>query len=341
MKNPRPVLFVVLLVLLAGCVGAGDESLETRSGNQTESPSVDSVDNPWNEETISVAVSDEGSKALHDATIEAVEFWNDHQGMYSTYEYQLEVVDDPDASDIIIQPASYPMACDLHVGTDTVGCAPILDMNSSVSGPVEVSIIEDMPQSAARSTVKHELGHVLGLTHDDEPQPLMGHGSNLTAHQQSVVSQTDSQELEQLIENGINDHRTENGLDELSSDDELRDKARERAKEIATEDRDGYVLYTDHGMELDCEIDLDGSLYLPEGAGDIYATSLYTFQGFGVTTNFSQADYIAGPQDASQETISNWQFNESDFDRAEHYNRQGVGVHITQTGEYAAVRAIC
>ena len=347
MKKLRPVLIVVLLVLLAGCVGVGDGGFEDRSGDDIESPTesdsadVADVDSPWGKKTISVAVSDEASGELHDATTEAVEFWNDHQGEYSTYEYQLEEVDDTDGSDIVVQPESYPMACDIHVATDTVGCAPILDADMSVSGPVEVSVLEHMPQPAARQTVKHELGHVLGLTHDDEPQPLMSHDPNLTAHQQSVVDEADPQELEQDIESGINDHRTEHGLDELRSDEELRDKARERAKEVANDDRDGFVVYTDHGMELDCEIELDGLLYLSNGDGDIYATSLYRFHGIGGATNFSDADYTAGPEDASQQAVSEWQFNESDPRRAEHYSRHGVGVHITESGDYATVRAIC
>jgi hypothetical protein len=94
-------------------------------------------------------------------------------------------------------------------------------------------------------------------------------------------------------------------------------------------------------MDLNCEIDLDGRSYLPEGDADLYGRSLYAFHGFSGLTDYSTAEYTGPPSDAVQQTITEWQFNPSEPGYAEHYNRHGVGVYITDDGDFAAVRAIC
>lgn len=350
MKRVLVVLVLILLILLAGCMGDGqsptpesDEPSISASSNVSGSQEQGepSVDNPWNNQTILIAVSDDASSELKEASKQAVEYWNANRQQYSTYTFKFAYTDDQKNSDVIVKPTSYPLSCDYTVSTDTVGCAPLLDADSTVRDQTDVRIVERMPQPAARYTVKHELGHVLGLNHSDKPQSLMSHESNLTDRQQSIIDSADSEELAEKIELEINQHRNEHGLDELQGDDELREEARSRAEELAKKNQSGYVLYTGTGLDLDCRIDIGEYTYLPEGDGDIYTTSLYTFHGIGGLANFSKANYTASPTNAAQQTVSDWQFNVSDPGYAEEYNRHGVGVYIDDSGDYAAVRAIC
>jgi len=343
MKRKIVLAFCVTVVLLAGCSGVDEGSADNENGGLEPSVTIsytaeDTVDNPWNKKTVSVGVANNGSEELISATEMAVEYWNTEGSRYTTYPVTFEYTESAAQADILIRPVEV-LTCGYSISTDTIGCAPRLHADSTVSEPAVVKVVERIPQPVARSTVKHELGHIVGLGHSAEPARLMSTDDVLTKHQRDVIANTSPQSIETQIENGINEMRSENGLAGLDGDEDLRQKARTRAEEIANDDTEGMVVYTESGMDLDCEIDLDGRLYLPSGDFDIYSISLYRFIGLG-TVDYSTADYAGAPSDAAQRTVSEWDVSEN-IDRAEHYNRQGVGVHITEDGKFAAVRAIC
>jgi len=364
---PAAVL-IVLLVFLSGCAeivdqpsdpdvekdgGLDPEEDEIKNSSSQDGSSPRAIEteddhlekpvsNPWNNKTISVGVAENASPSIQNGTMHAVEFWNGNASRYATYKFEFIYTSEPSGADIVIQPDDHPLVCGYTVSTATIGCAPILNASATVGEQTEVQVVRDIPEPAARSAIKHELGHVLGLKHDDEPNGLMSHESRLTERQQSVVESVDSNDVEHQIEQQINTERKRLNQDSLSGDDGLRNIARERAAELAARnesDSTGIGLI-EPDLELECEIDLGGLLYLPEGDANVYATSLYAFQSATGYVDYSNASYIGSPTDAVDETVSRWH-PEDDIDRTEHYERQGVGVHISNDGDFTAVRAIC
>lgn len=364
MRRTLPLVLLVSLVLLSGCSVLeadpaerlpNDTNLGDTGGTETTDPRTTgspggsatvtatptpTVANPWNTQTVTVAVEANASDSLARATRTAVDYWNTDGAEYATYPVTFQYVTTPENADILVRPVAYPLDCGHTVTPDTIGCAPILDADSTAPNEVTVRVIDGIPHPSARATVKHELGHVVGLYHDDEPSSLMSYNDTLTAHQQRVIEDADASQLARRIEMRLNDHRREYGEDRLVSDEALRTKAQARAESLAdrTDASDGSVV-VDPDLGLTCEIDLGGRRYLPEGDADLHWVSLFRYQGTEVGDPAS-ADYVGGPAEGVETVVSEWRIG-NDVDRAEHYNRHGVGVHISESGKFVAVRAIC
>lgn len=151
------------LAAAAGCLSPG-----TAPQAEDRHPLADS--------TLSVRVDDD-SETPHDVeqiANESLAFWEEHSQEYVGFDVAFERgADEPD---LVIAYGDDPTACaDLENYSERVlGCAPLIRPGNRVRRPVTAHVVAGhRPTGKIRVTTKHELGHIFGLDHDDEPLWIM------------------------------------------------------------------------------------------------------------------------------------------------------------------------
>lgn len=149
---------------------------ETATPTATPEPTPD-ADNPWGTHTITVSLHPEGTQysRFKRAVREAVAYWNEHDDEYGSYQIQFnyvgEDVEDPDLKIVLKDDVTW-------CGSENprwVGCAPFIDDSVRVPADytVNVTVESYSDYCYTYTTAKHELGHVLGIEHGEEPMPTM------------------------------------------------------------------------------------------------------------------------------------------------------------------------
>lgn len=150
----------------AGTVAAGCLSLP---------PGTDS--HPFDGTTQRVAVEDASTSDLdlRANAEESLAFWEENSQTFAGFEVDFRLVEDE--PDLLIRYADDPAGCEDVEGFDSsrvLGCAPQLGPNSQVPRPVVARVVAaGRPYGSVRVTTQHEIGHVLGLGHEDEPRAVM------------------------------------------------------------------------------------------------------------------------------------------------------------------------
>lgn len=194
------ILVVVVLVVLAGCSSAGVENTPaadtsgqpvvetsgapdgtTAADTATSTPGTTTTpppDNPWEKSVVTVRVNNTATDRDHGPMLRpAIEFWNENGDRYAEYDVEFEVADPSATPDIEIRVVPRIDTCTLAPEQRIVtGCARLLDADSQPNRPEVIRIAAGLTDAQAPETMKHELGHTLGLTHDDAPADVMEHG---------------------------------------------------------------------------------------------------------------------------------------------------------------------
>lgn len=175
---------------------------------------------PFADETLSVRIDNEGS-TTHDVeenTREVLDFWRTESSQYVDFEIDFEIVGE--RPDIIMAYVDTPEGCSAvenYSSSSVLGCAPRIKAGNRVSRPVTAYVVAaNRPIGSIRTTAKHEIGHILGLGHDDEPREIMSNRPEdripryeiridiwetaLTGHEEAIAG---SQQLNEAI-NGWN-----------------------------------------------------------------------------------------------------------------------------------------
>jgi hypothetical protein len=154
---------------------AGAAGLAATAGCLSLPESEDS--HPFAGETVTVRV-DEQSTTPHDLQANAAEtlaFWEENSETYAGFEVDFEVVAG-ETPDLVIAYVDEPQGCaDVEGYSERVlGCAPVLQSNTRVPEPTVARVVAG-PRLLGKITItaKHEIGHILGLGHDDEPREIM------------------------------------------------------------------------------------------------------------------------------------------------------------------------
>lgn len=140
-----------------------------------EPPTDDIVDNPYGKSTLAVGIKYE-TRAEHDRfdeVEEATSYWEENAEQFVGYSIEYEVRSDIDNPDVSIVFRDTISSCGSDDGPRLIGCAPII--HEVAPDTVVVLIDVDLAYYDMVSTITHELGHTLGLDHQDEPRDIMRH----------------------------------------------------------------------------------------------------------------------------------------------------------------------
>lgn len=207
----RRALLLVCLLLLSGCSAlptlpdgtSVDGSGPTTAPSTTEERAIGTTEgatvgpggtavprpNPYGEETLTVAISTEVDAGRDFAPLvrEALDYWEANDRRYVGYEVEYRLVPDADGedADVLVRFVESVEECgrEDHVA----GCAPYV--TDSVDRPVTVRVRGGFSDDSTVLVLKHELGHTLGLGHDDAPADVMSARSVLTTLPQRNASE--------------------------------------------------------------------------------------------------------------------------------------------------------
>jgi len=161
-----------LLCLLGGLAGCGAvvEEADSLTGNGGH---------PFAGETVTVAV--DGTDRERALVADGLAYWDDEATDYVGFAVDFRVLapgaTPADGPDVRLRFVETVGACG-----DTefsAGCAPRINGSTGVDRPAVVEIRRGLANDSTRLVVRHEGGHLLGLTHTDRPRDVMAHERDL------------------------------------------------------------------------------------------------------------------------------------------------------------------
>lgn len=168
---------LTVLVVLAGCASAIPDLGPTSTA--TDTPGWDGdPDNPWRQSELVVAIENDHDRDVRPLVRDALDYWERNAEQYAGYtlSYRLE----PDATEPDLVVAFVEELTDCGREDHVAGCAPVLTESRQITRPVRVRVRHGFSNNSTVAVLKHELGHTLGLTHEDEPATVMQAQSSLT-----------------------------------------------------------------------------------------------------------------------------------------------------------------
>ncbi|WP_049903664.1 matrixin [Halococcus agarilyticus] len=165
-------LAVACLVVLAGCVGGG---LPDELAGYTGDP-----DNPYPDDELTVALDPgDADRAFDPLVREALTYWEQNDDRYLDFTVNFTLVPNATDPDLRVTFQSSLERCG-EVET-AAGCAPRVTRPPQTANTVDVRVLDDLSNESTVRVLEHELGHTLGLSHDDPPTRLMRAHAVLTS----------------------------------------------------------------------------------------------------------------------------------------------------------------
>ncbi|WP_226043551.1 hypothetical protein [Natrinema sp. DC36] len=130
-------------------------------------------DNPYNKETLVVGMNGSVSQNEEVAVKEAFEYWEGTSEKYAGYPIQYDFQLNEENPDVLVEWEDEIESCGERYDVDPAGCADLVSENYTVPEPVVIRIERRYSYGETIELLRHEVGHTLGLRHDDEPQRIM------------------------------------------------------------------------------------------------------------------------------------------------------------------------
>lgn len=104
---------------------------------------------------------------------QAISYWEANDERWGTYAADWEVVDDPDA-DVTVSVVDEVESCGDHPDPGgLIGCAPVRGPDSLADGDEHVRVVGGYDDETTLLILKHEFGHLYGVSHGEEPADVM------------------------------------------------------------------------------------------------------------------------------------------------------------------------
>jgi hypothetical protein len=185
---------VALLLMLAGCLGGlgpdgsvrgegtpvpdAEPGLTADAGTDTAArAATDTAAGPWGSEPIVVGIDAPPGRDVSPLVRAATAYWEANAPQYAGYAVDYAVEPDATNPDLVLRFVDEITGCERS--HDAAGCAPYITQAGQIDRPVVVEIKAGLSDESTVRVVKHELGHTLGLGHDDQPQAVMRTGVTL------------------------------------------------------------------------------------------------------------------------------------------------------------------
>ena len=170
----RATGLLVLSLVLAGLAGC------TALSQPLDPLNDDERRHPFAGETVTVAV--DGTDRERALVADGLAYWTENASEYTGFSVRFRVVGPGstppgNGSDVRVQFDDTVTNC--GDSNYPAGCAPRLNASTSVDRPAAVQIQRGLADDATRLVVRHEAGHLLGLTHGDRPRDVMAHETDL------------------------------------------------------------------------------------------------------------------------------------------------------------------
>jgi len=189
----RTVALVALVVLLAGCSGGGpvpgtDDSAPETDAAATPAPTTaadgtaagETTEGLWGSDPVVVGIDGSVNESREWAPMvaSATTFWAEHDDQYLGYGVGFEVRPNAADPDVLVRFVETVENCEQT--EDPVGCAPYYTDPDQIDRPTTVVVEAGLSDESTELVLRHEFGHVLGLDHDDPPESVMTHTTDVT-----------------------------------------------------------------------------------------------------------------------------------------------------------------
>jgi hypothetical protein len=199
-RSPLAVVAVIALVVLAGCSSgqtqttptpeqastntdiatqtSTEQASESKTDTPTPTPEPDPLrQNPWASNPVVIQVTNGVNESRNFVPLarQAANYWNDNATVYTDFKVNFTVNQSHPNPDVELNITDSIRECGNETDSDDfLGCAPLYTEDSVVRETTDVQIISGQTNATTVRTIKHELGHTLGLEHEDsERLPLM------------------------------------------------------------------------------------------------------------------------------------------------------------------------
>lgn len=183
--NARVIAIAGLLVLSGCSTFTGTPQVPSPSGTSDRTPTATRTatptattappHNPWHADPVVVAInrSTPTDRDFRSMTSAAIDYWNENAAEYSRFEAAFTLDSAATAPDIEVRFVEAIPRCAGYDPGHTLGCAPFYTEPGQADGTTVIEIRGDLTENSTIHTIKHELGHALGINHNESPMPLM------------------------------------------------------------------------------------------------------------------------------------------------------------------------